>query len=631
MSLSHARPGPHRPLRRPARLLGLLAVLAVLLAPFAAGPHAGAQAGGERILAYDVDLTLDEAGSLAITEVIDYQFPPGEERQGIFRFIPIRVRYDDRYDRTYDPGGFAVTAEPVTGQGDAGRAAAVAVTDDDNGNRQVRIGTQGNFISGTWRYTITYSVPRTVEAIETVDAHYQELAWNAVGTGWPVPIDEVDISYRGPGPVINSTCFTGTAGSTAGCAATAVDGTGFTARAEALAAAEGVTIGIALPPGTVANATPTLVERWSFARAFEATPLKLGLAGGLAALAAGGLGMLLGRQARDRRLVHDAYLPADASPDTTGLVGFFEKADGPVRFRPPENATPGLVGVIVDESADALDVTATLVDLAVRGYLRIEELGGGDYRIEFLREAGPELLGYEADLLHRLHKHGPHGSVELSALKQKFSTDLEAVRKGLYAEVAHRHWFVRRPDHVRAFWAAVGIGALVAGAAIAVLLAAATTWGLVGLALLVPGLVILVAAKFMPARTAKGRRVLEEAVGYERFLDVADAEQLRFQEAQHQFVAGLPYAMVFGLTGKWAHTLAVLQEQGYDLAPSWYVPYDVTAPFRFAYFGAAMSNFTSATTSTFSTPPASSSGGGFGGSMGGFSGGGGGGGGGGSW
>ena len=117
-----------------------------------------------------------------------------------------------------------------------------------------------------------------------------------------------------------------------------------------------------------------LVERWSVQRAFEVTPLKAGLATLLTAAVAGGLAVGLGRHARDRRLVLNAYLPADADPDRAGLVRFFEKADGPVRFRPPEGATPGLVGVVLDEKADTLDVSATLVDLAVRGYLRIEEL-----------------------------------------------------------------------------------------------------------------------------------------------------------------------------------------------------------------------------------------------------------------
>jgi hypothetical protein len=95
-------------------------------------------------------------------------------------------------------------------------------------------------------------------------------------------------------------------------------------------------------------------------------------------------------------------------------------------------------------------------------------------------------------------------------------------------------------------------------------------------------------------------------------------------------VAALPYAMVFGLTRKWAEVLAVLQERGLDLQPAWYVGADPGAPFRALWLGAALSNFTSASSSALSMPAATQSGGGFGGG-GGFSGGGGGGGGGGSW
>ena len=160
--------------------------------------------------------------------------------------------------------------------------------------------------------------------------------------------------------------------------------------------------------------------------------------------------------------------------------------------------------------------------------------------------------------------------------------------------------------------------------------AATTGWGLLAIPLVAPGLIVLLAAHRMPARTGAGRKVLEEAVGYERFLDVADADQLRFQEQQLQFVAALPYAMVFGLTRKWAQVLAVLQEQGLNLRPTWYVPYDPMAPFRFYLLGTAISNFSSASGSALSVPAPSSTGGGFGGG-GGFAGGGGGGGGGGSW
>ena len=56
------------------------------------------------------------------------------------------------------------------------------------------------------------------------------------------------------------------------------------------------------------------------------------------------------------------------------MVPLFTDRSGPVLFRPPDGLRPAQLGVLVDERADPVDVTATIVDLAVRGYLTIEEI-----------------------------------------------------------------------------------------------------------------------------------------------------------------------------------------------------------------------------------------------------------------
>src|SRR5260370_19558075 len=43
------------------------------------------------------------------------------------------------------------------------------------------------------------------------------------------------------------------------------------------------------------------------------------------------------------------------------------------QYEPPNQLTPGEVGTLVDNSADMRDITASIVDLAVRGYILIEE------------------------------------------------------------------------------------------------------------------------------------------------------------------------------------------------------------------------------------------------------------------
>ena len=44
-----------------------------------------------------------------------------------------------------------------------------------------------------------------------------------------------------------------------------------------------------------------------------------------------------------------------------------------VQYEPPDGLTPGEVGTLVDSRATMRDITATLVDLAVHGYIVIEE------------------------------------------------------------------------------------------------------------------------------------------------------------------------------------------------------------------------------------------------------------------
>ena len=49
-------------------------------------------------------------------------------------------------------------------------------------------------------------------------------------------------------------------------------------------------------------------------------------------------------------------------------VPLFERGTHPVEYAPPDSIRPGQVGTLIDETATPLDVTATMVDLAVRGY-----------------------------------------------------------------------------------------------------------------------------------------------------------------------------------------------------------------------------------------------------------------------
>ena len=92
------------------RAVVLAAVGAALLG---AGPTARAQAGGPSIRGYDVEIGVERDGSILVVERIAYDFG-GLARHGIFRDIPVRLPYSDRYDRVYLLDDLSVTGSPGT-------------------------------------------------------------------------------------------------------------------------------------------------------------------------------------------------------------------------------------------------------------------------------------------------------------------------------------------------------------------------------------------------------------------------------------------------------------------------------------------------------------------------------------
>jgi uncharacterized membrane protein len=164
----------------------------------------------------------------------------------------------------------------------------------------------------------------------------------------------------------------------------------------------------------------------------------------------------------------------------------------------------------------------------------------------------------------------------------------------------------------------------VIGGGLTFVLARWTHWGLVGIPVIVAGVALALMARWMPARTAKGTAILRRIRGFRRVIATAETHMSRWAEEENVFTRYLPYAIVFGLTKKWAKAFEDLGIQ--PDTSSWYVgPH----PFTALAFADSIDGFAVTTGGTLASTPAASGSSGFGG--GGFSGGGGGGGGGGSW
>ncbi len=598
-----------------------VALAVVVLAACALGVLGAAPASadvGEHIADYHSDVTIEPDGTIEVHETIVYDFGV-VPKHGIFRDIPVRTDQSgkDGYDRVYP-----LTVVSVSGSADT--PAQYTVEDYGDDDQRIKIGDPDRTITGEHTYDIVYRVRGAMNAF----ADHDELVWNAVGADWSVPIDKASATVHAPADITQVGCNTGPFGSTFPCdTATSTGATAEFSKAP-LNPFEAMTFTVALPKGAVApSPTPILEERFNFTSAFRVTSATGGIAGGMLALLALLVGFLVWKFGRDRRYAGsavDAAYGKDGGPETTAPL---HEGETPVEFEPPDGLRPGELGTLIDFDAGTLDVTATIIDLAVRGFLKIEEVEKEWYQFKhdwkltkLPKEAS--LKQYERTLYAGLFKDGDE--VKLSDLKNKFAERMGKVREQLMDDAMSQKWFTRKPGTVKALWTVLGIVVLVAGVALTILLAAETHAALIGVPVIIGGILLLVASRWMPKRTAKGYAVLRHTLGFKRFIDESEKHRAQFAERANIFSEYLPYAVVFGATDKWAKAFEGLADE-VDTS-SWYVS---NHAFDFVVFSSAIDGFATTSAGTLTSSPASSGSSGF--SGGGFSGGGGGGGGGGSW
>ncbi|GAA2024600.1 hypothetical protein GCM10009740_12710 [Terrabacter terrae] len=244
-------------------------------------------------------------------------------------------------------------------------------------------------------------------------------------------------------------------------------------------------------------------------------------------------------------------------------------------FAPPRDVRPGVVGTVVDGVADPHDVSATLLDLAVRGWFHIVETDGReeprarDWELRRAASAPEEMpTAFEQLLLDRVFEG--RDRVRLSALKGSFAMTMREAQIGLYREVVERGWYSRHPRARNGRTRAVGLAVLVPLVLVTAVLvvaglAEAHDWSLT------PVLVGLVAALVVLARwggartprTAEGTALRIEALGFREYLATAEADRLRFEEKRALLSSYLPYAVAFGLTAHFADLLRELAKDSH--------------------------------------------------------------------
>jgi len=569
---------------RPGPVAGALAALLLLAAT--GGRAAARSLAIER---FDAEVVVARDATIEVTETVRARFTGAWN--GLYRTIPVAYRTPQGY-------GYRLFLEPL------------AVT--DGAGRPLRW--QANSERHYRKFKIW--IPNAQDAARTVVFRYRvanalrfftdhdELYWNVTGDEWDVPIEAASARVRLPAGAtdLRSLAFTGSYGSRAQDAdvRTLSDGVDIDMRRplafhEGLTAVVGWSKGAVEEPGVLARALLFLRANWLFTLPLAVFALMLRL------------WYTRGRDPRLRPIVP--------------------------RYEPPDGLSPAETGTLVDNRADLRDITATLVDLAVRGFLVIEErdreglLGlwsSKDFTLRRQKEQPGDLKLHERAVLHGIFL-GRGDAVDLSDLKNEFYRELPGIRDLIFDALVGRGYYARRPDQVRTTcWvvaAIVGVtsflaAALAGNAAVDLLGGSPVTIFVAGA---LSAAVVFAFGWVMPARTAAGAQALEGVLGFEEFLARVESDRIaRVEKTPEMFEKFLPFAMALGVEHQWARAFEGICQK----PPDWYRGASVS-DFRPGLFADRLGGMSRSAAAVMASTPRSAGGSGFGGGGGGgFSGGG---------
>nr|WP_285758775.1 DUF2207 domain-containing protein [Nocardiopsis ansamitocini] len=520
------------------------AALALLALPFTAhASHAseseppthstlpGAVVNGQ--IVNEISLVLDREGVLHAEERIAFGGGGPEE---FTREFVIREPYDTDHDRLYRLSGL----KAVNGEG-----APVEVATSENGT----VLTADIAVAGASEVVLDYTVEGTAGQL----GDRLELEWTAVG-GYSLPVDETKVTVDAERPPLALSCAAGDPRSSIYCTSSDMGGhQALIARFLQADLGAGQTLSIVVSyPGSAARSAHILSKNWSLTSAFAITPATGSVFGLLLVVLVGGLVVLIRVRGRDERALRAEARLGDHAP--------VEEGGGTLRFHPPDDVHPGQIGTLIDEQADVVDITATVLDLAVRGYLTIEELphehfASVDWLLERAGRRGEQdLLPYEQLLLDALFYD--RDSIRLSELGEGFAQRLAGVRNELYRDMVRLRWFARKPNLERNQWTTTGIGLTVFGVVTTIVLATYTSAAFTGLAIVIAGAAVTVGAQYMPAKTRLGSAVFAHTLGFRAYLHRAGVEDIPPGRRVQLFSRYLPYAIIFDNVERWARILA---------------------------------------------------------------------------
>ncbi len=556
----------------------------------------------ERIYNYDINIDLQTDGSMLVTERIDLEIAGINIKRGIYRDFPVNYKDNKgiKYKVSFEVLEASLDGAPVT-----------QALREKGRYMRLYLGSENHLIPhGRHTYVIKYRTNHQLGFF----VEYDELYWNAIGPDWAFPIDKARVELNFPQSIaaekIQTEFYTGKYGSQkqAAKSGSRQSGAWFETTA-ALAPGDGFTIVASFPKGIYIE--PSKAEK-----------IERLLRDNSAILAAvvGFIALLI--------FMYWAWNKVGRDPPAGTIFP---------RFEAPGGLSPAAVRYVQQMIFDDKAMSAAIISLAVKGYLRINNQKKEEYS---LTKLSPAASAAKLSLGEKAVLAGLFAEQEEIELDNKQHAILAKSKGNL--SIALKKEYKEKLFKTNQIYMLPAVGIFVLTFIAMLVLGPAPAY--VFLILLVSGIIALIAfAWLLYSPTFAGRKVMDEIEGLKMYLQTAESGRLnRMQSPEltpEVFETFLPYAFALGVENQWsnsfkdvlARALVDPSAKSSNYQPGWYSGYLATGLFNQQDFvnniGSKLGSQLSTAVTYSSMPPGSSSGAGGGG----FSGGGGGGGGGGGW
>lgn len=532
---------------------------------------------------YDVQVSIDGAGVVDVAIDFDVDFGDAPSPGPSLAFPQRQVIDGDRgHQRVLSYA--VVDAESTSGAPDG-------VTATSDGEMfELYLGDPDTEIDGEQSYRVTLRITGLADS-RAGPAGEDEFAWQAIGAvSGRSAISDIRIEVEAAGDVVEAGCVV----AEDPCESSTTAGRTAVFSQSELPPGQAMSVTARYPAGTFGGVVAEREPRRTVVGALGLSSIAAPIAAGLAVIGSLAVALLVRRRVRAEQVM--------------------VAAPGAAQSEPPRDVRPGELGTIADGVVDPHDVTATIVDLAVRGFVTIVESRDDDAQRQWaLRRPeqapgfdDPGLADYERDVLRAIF-HGSSTEVNLAAIAGEFAAARHQLQHDLYREVTERGWFRNSPRRVSSTWALTGGAIVVLGMLAGLVLGWTVQAGIVGAGVVVIGVAVMIGSAHAPVRTASGTALLVRVLRFGEFLRTgsgagsdsgldsgsADDVDLDVHADAEVFSRNLPYAIAFDATEDWARVFAAAVEAA-DVAvaaPAWYSGPAVAGEPWVVELGESMSRF----------------------------------------